>query len=95
MVLAMSDHLADNNPFCSVQSIVHWNASENRYAVDADSLHPSTQRPGLIRIRKTYSDGLNKGKEQSFEELWSKAVSFRQARKILNGGPVTMAGNGR
>ena len=43
--------------------IVHWNASEPD-AVDADSLHPSTERPGLIRIRKTYSDGLNKGKEQ-------------------------------
>ncbi len=64
----MSDHLADNNPFLLVQSIVHWNASEPD-AVDADSLHPSTERPGLIRIRKTYSDGLNKGKEQSFEEL--------------------------
>ena len=51
---------------------VFWDASEPPF--DADSLPPTAESHGRIRIRRTYSDGPNKGKKQSFEAMWSEAV---------------------
>ena len=50
-----------------------WDASEPALC-DADNQSPTTERSGRIRIRRTYCDGVQKGKEQSFESMWSKAV---------------------
>ena len=50
-----------------------WDASEP-VCFDADSRTLTAESPGQIRIRRTYSHGLNKGEEQSFEALWRDAV---------------------
>ena len=50
-----------------------WDGSEP-VSFDADSQPPTKGGPGRIRIRRTYSDGLDKGKEQSFESMWMDAV---------------------
>jgi len=49
-----------------------WDASDP--SLDAENLPPTAKSPGRIRVRRTYGDGVNKGKEQSFEALWSKAI---------------------
>ena len=53
--------------------VILWDASEPPY-FDSDNRGPGNGRFGQIRIRKTYGDGPQKGKEQTFEELWRKAV---------------------
>ena len=50
-----------------------WDASEPPDA-DADSRIPFENRPGRIRIRKTYIGVPNMGREQSFERMWSDVV---------------------
>lgn len=49
-----------------------WNASEPVF--DAENLVPTRERPGCIRIRGTYRDGPDMGKERSFERMWRDAV---------------------
>ena len=63
------------NRFAGENSIreILWDAAEP-VAADSDSRSATAERPGRIRVRTTYSYGVNKGKEQSFEALWSKAV---------------------
>ena len=50
-----------------------WDPSEPD-ACDAANVSPTEKSLGRIRIRKTYTDGVDKGKEQSFERLWHGAV---------------------
>ncbi len=50
-----------------------WDASE---PLEADSNHhpPTNEQVGRIRIRRTRCDDPNKGKAQTFEEMWEEAV---------------------
>jgi pentatricopeptide repeat protein len=50
-----------------------WDPTEPVFT-DAAHQSPTALRTGRIRIRKTYSHGLDRGEEQSFEALWIEAV---------------------
>ena len=50
-----------------------WDATEPR-SFEADNWSPTADAAGRIRIRRTYFDGVKKGKEVSFEEMWERAV---------------------
>jgi tetratricopeptide (TPR) repeat protein len=52
---------------------VFWDGSEP-VRFDSDNTPPSAERPGRIRVRRTYTEGANKGESRSFEVLWGAAV---------------------
>ena len=56
-----------------LQKEIFWDATEPDGS-DAVSYPPTANKPGRIRLRKTYSDGANKGKELTCEDMWNHAV---------------------
>ena len=64
---------------------IMWDCVEPEVA-NAESHPTKPGSPGLIRIRATRCDGPNKGKKQSFEELWGEAVF--ELYNVTNGSDV-------
>ncbi len=56
-----------------LQQEILWDASEP-VSSDAANQPPIAENPGCIRIRRTYGDGVNTGKEQSFEVCRSREI---------------------
>ena len=52
------------------QRKIYWDPSEPSPGSDAMSRICSGSEPGRIRVRSKYSDGPDKGKEMSFEDIW-------------------------
>jgi tetratricopeptide (TPR) repeat protein len=53
---------------------VLWDATEPDSPFDCQSGGAEGEQPGRIRVRSKYCEGPNKGKERSFEEMWSNAI---------------------
>ena len=52
---------------------VVWEPSQPQL-FGSDCRGPSDDAPARIRLRKTYRSGADKGKDRSFDSLWSSAV---------------------
>ena len=53
---------------------IFWNATDPPEPFEANHHPPAEGSPGLIRLRLKYSQGPDRGKLRSFEEMWSNAV---------------------
>ena len=56
-----------------LQQTVFWDAAEP-FFFDGENHPPTAAGPGYIRVSRTYRDGPNKGKERSFDSIWSTVV---------------------
>ena len=53
---------------------IFWNAPDPMLPSDACNHSGSAEDPAYIQLRKNYTDGPDKGKPRSFDELWQNAV---------------------
>ncbi len=78
--------------------LTDWDPAPPRHS-DAEHVAPVAGRRARIRLAQTYLWGPNRGKERSFEELWSNAVfelhnvvltpDFQHLRRQVENGRIT------